>query len=113
MAHLQRAVTRSAVLIAIAVLVLIIAVVRFTSCSGTHSDAPSDHYIKFFCENCKKPMEVSDRDFEKMFDRREFKVSPDGRTQLYKCKNCGEFKAVRVIGSGAAPAPQPGSGARP
>jgi ribosomal protein S27E len=93
---------RNVVLIVIAVLLIAAAVAHFALRGGGEDAAPDDQFVDFRCTACNHTFRMSYSEFEKAWNERKFTRQPDGRTLYYECPACGEHKAVRVAGSGAA-----------
>ena len=96
MKPLRRGMTRNSVLIAIAVVALLAAGLLFIRPMASKSDAPTDQYVSFICQNCKEHFRMNYREFEVAFDKHRYAGSPDGRTMLFKCPKCGQMKAARA-----------------
>ncbi len=95
--------TRNVVLLTIALVILVAAGFIFIRPIVQKSDAPTDQYLSFICQNCKEHFRMNYREFEIAFEqKREFTYAPDGRTMLFKCPKCGQMKAARADDTPAA-----------
>ena len=103
----RRGIATKEVVLGIAAVVLIVAAVLIYVRSD-RSTGPSDTVmLGFTCQQCKQESRISERDFEKMFNRHEFRQGSDGRTMLFKCPRCGQMAAVRSDGPADEPPPAP------
>jgi len=89
--------TRTVGLLIVALALLALAGLFYTKCSAD-DPAPDDEFVEFRCTACGETFRLSYEEFEKVWDRGDFRQEP-GRGVLFKCARCGEFAAKRSIGA--------------
>ena len=93
--HRRRALTRNAVLITSTIALLLLAGGLYWWLNSPDA-APADQYVGFYCPRCAHFFELSQRDFERLYDQRQFRTAPGGMQLLLKCEKCGQFTAERA-----------------
>jgi len=78
----------------VAVMVLLVALAAYGRL-GPEDAAPADQFIDFKCQACDQSFSCSHREFEKLWDRREFQRDDSGRVLRFKCRHCGKIAAIR------------------
>ena len=98
MSTLARAGTRNTVLIVIVVLLLAIAGWRLVRWGNRTSAAPTDEssWVYFVCENCGAYFHLNGREVEEALAKGDVTSTGMGGTTTFRCKECGELKAVRA-----------------
>jgi predicted RNA-binding Zn-ribbon protein involved in translation (DUF1610 family) len=109
MTRVRSGTTKNVVLISVAIVLFVIAGVYALTRGSGIEPAPDDRFVAFHCEACGEDFQYSDREFEGVFDRREYRTRKGTRERpgtgglVFKCPKCGEFAAVRVANKGASP----------
>lgn len=101
MTFLRRAATKDIVLIVVA-LVLVAGAVYLYSRLSKSGQASEVDMVYFFCDDCKVPTEISQLEFERRWDRKEFKAEQGGSFWI-KCSKCGKMTAERRDKESTAP----------
>jgi hypothetical protein len=99
---LRRAGTRDVVLLGVALVLLVAAGLIYGSCRGGGDAAPTDQFVTLYCPECQYTFRISQRAFEKRWDHKEYRTTPD-RTITFKCDKCGKMTATP--GEPGAPPP--------
>jgi hypothetical protein len=90
----RRAAARPGVVAGVAVVLLALAGWLFVRLGGVEA-APADEFLGFYCPHCKHSTQVSHRDFERRFERREYRTVAGGQFAL-QCPVCRELRARRA-----------------
>jgi predicted RNA-binding Zn-ribbon protein involved in translation (DUF1610 family) len=105
--------TKQVVLGVAAVALVALAIVLYVRTSG-EDGPPGSKFLRFYCPDCKKSFELSERDIDRMMEKREYGRAPGERGLLFKCPCCGKMTAERAVeprvgeaaGKGADPTPR-------
>jgi len=92
------------------VAVLLVTATLVSAWSGYEDAAPDDVFVGFYCPACQSAFQLSDREFERVLDRREFTHAGAQHAMHIVCRRCGKMTAVRgdaPPASAPAAAPQP------
>lgn len=97
---------RDGVLIGLVAVLIVLAGVVHTQCS-VEDAAPADRFVEFYCPKCDHHFRVSERDFERLLDARQYK--PTGpRAMVFRCEKCGQMTAEVWLGDPDEPLPADG-----
>jgi hypothetical protein len=97
---------RNLVLAGVAALLVLIALAVAIEPRNRDS-APTDHFMAFRCSACNQDFQLSDREFEKLWNRRAFKPAGGRETLAFQCVHCGKLTAVRANPHPNRPPPPP------
>jgi predicted RNA-binding Zn-ribbon protein involved in translation (DUF1610 family) len=86
---------RSVMLLAVALGLVTAATILYVR-SNTGDAAPTDEFVEFYCPRCQQAFQLSHREFEQVWDRREYQRGSQDKTLLFKCWNCGQMTAGRT-----------------
>ncbi|MCK4343065.1 MAG: hypothetical protein KAY37_15225 [Phycisphaerae bacterium] len=95
MGRRRHAATREIVLLGLAAVLLVVAGWLY-SCLSRGEAPPTDEVVGFYCPECDHFFELSHRDFEKLWDRGEFKSGAGGKGFRIRCEQCQQFTAERA-----------------
>lgn len=101
----RRATVRDIVLAVIAVVLIVVAVTLFMYLRKPH-DAPTDQFVKFHCPKCPHDFQLSYADFDRVWERNEYRILGQRRI-IFKCPKCGQMTAERVEKPDASPSAAP------
>jgi predicted RNA-binding Zn-ribbon protein involved in translation (DUF1610 family) len=98
MSTLVQASTRNTVLIVIAVVLLAIAAWRLSCAADELRGIPTDEstWVYFVCEGCGAYFHLNGREVEAALANGDVTSTGMGGTTSFRCKECGELKAVRA-----------------
>jgi predicted RNA-binding Zn-ribbon protein involved in translation (DUF1610 family) len=98
MSTLARAGTRNTVLIVVVVLLLAVAAWRLVRWSSGSSAIPTDEstWVYFVCADCGAYFHLNAREVEEAMARGDVASTGMGGTTSFRCKECGELKAIRA-----------------
>ena len=78
--------------------ILLVTAVFVWAWSGPEDAPPDDAFVGFYCPACQSAFQLSEREFERVYDRREFTHGGAQHALQIACRRCGKMTAVRGDG---------------